>query len=359
MSTALETANRHLLPLLRDAGHARTMALSDWDETLRLARQARLLGVLGHRLLARDELELPAPVRGHLRAAVHYAAYRMQLVRMELRDLERALPPDIPVVLLKGAAYIVQSLPIAAGRAPNDVDLLVRRQDLDRAEAALLTAGWVSEVQDTYDQRYYREWSHELPPMRYPGHALQVDLHHTIAPVTGRVRVDDALLFERPPPVTGSRYLVLDPSDQIVHAALHLFQDSELRGGLRDLVDIDGLIRHHLAGDEDGARLLDRARRHGAGRALWYALNYCRCWLGTPVPADRDLPAPPGPVRRGMDWVFARCGPPRIPDRAPGLAERLATSLGQLRYHLLRMPPRLLIPHLLRKAVRRRKAPAT
>ena len=352
MSTALEEANRHLLPMLRQAEHVKGMTLADWDDTLRLARQARLLGVLGDRLLRRDGLRLPTPVRGNLRAAVHYAAHRTQLVRMELRDLERALPPDIPVVLLKGAAYIVQSLPIAAGRVPNDVDLLVRRADLERAEAALLAAGWETQVDNAYDERYYREWSHELPPMRFPGHALEVDLHHSLAPVTGRIRVDDTVLFDQPPVLPDARYRVLDAEDQIIHAAIHLFQDSELSGSLRDLVDIDGLIRHHATSDADWQRLLLRARRHGAERVLWYALHYSRSWLATPVPPELDLPPPPVLARRGMDWVFARSGPPRIPDRRPRLGERLGTALGRLRYHLLRMPLRLLVPHLLRKSFR-------
>ena len=42
-----------------------------------------------------------------------------------------------PRVLLKGAAYIGQGLPIAAGRLPSDVDILVPRGTLADAEARL------------------------------------------------------------------------------------------------------------------------------------------------------------------------------------------------------------------------------
>ena len=101
------------------------------------------------------------------------------MVRMELCALDQAIPLSRQVVLLKGAAYILQGLEFSRGRMPNDVDLLVRRSDLDETESSLLLAGWESETTDAYDQRYYREWSHELPPMRFPGHALEIDLHHT------------------------------------------------------------------------------------------------------------------------------------------------------------------------------------
>ena len=195
---------------------------------------------------------------------------------------------------------------------------------------------------DAYDQRYYREWSHELPPMRIPGHALEVDLHHTIAPVTSRTRAKDELLFAGLRPLEGSRFLLLDPADQIIHAAIHLFQDSELNGGLRDLVDIDGLLARHMQVPEHWSRLCDRAREHGATRVLWYALHYCERWLGTPVPRSSLGDAPPALARRTLDWVFVRSGLPRINDRPAGLALRLARQCGQIRYHWLRMPPMLL-----------------
>lgn len=346
-----QPACRHLLPLLRDTGHARTMQLADWDETLRLARAARLLGTLAERLRADAAtwVQVPPPVRGHLQAATHFACHRAQLMRMELRALAAALPADVPVVLLKGAAYLAAGLPLARGRLPGDVDLLVRRADLDRAEAALLRAGWASATQDAYDQRYYREWSHELPPMRMPGHALEVDLHHTIAPVTGRCRADDALLLAASLPLADSRYLVLHPADQLIHAAIHLFQDTELDGRLRDLVDLDGLLRR-LPRADAGARLRERAARHGASRMLWYALHYCRGWLGTPVAAEAWPAPPPVAAQRWVDWIMRRHCLPRLPDRAPSAAERAAARAAQLRYHLLRMPPALLLRHVAHKA---------
>ena len=337
------------------------MSLADWDETLRLARQARLLGLIGNRLSADPSIwtQLPEQVKGHLRAAINYSAHRRQMLVMELRSLEAALPADTPVILLKGAAYVAQALPISRGRMPSDVDLLVRRADIGTVESALVTAGWESEVADAYDQRYYREWSHELPPMRHPGHALEVDLHHTIAPVTSRTRVDDALLFAAVVPLVESRYLVLDPRDQIIHAAIHLFQDTELDGRLRDLADIDGLIRHHLREPADWTALLTRAECHHASRVLWYALHYCSSWFGTPVPDGSWPTAPEPPAVHAMDWVIRRNCLPRVPDGSPDLDERLAAGVAQVRYHLLRMPPGLLLRHLGHKMTSALRRPAT
>ena len=384
-------AGQHLLPLLSNPAHAHRMPFADWDSTLRLARQARVLGMLAHRLQAADsgrsgqsdqaeqskpieqsgqaeQLEqaeqagaehwraIPERVRGHLQAAINYGAYRAHLVRMELRDLERALPAERPVTLLKGAAYLLQDFPLTRGRAPNDVDLLVRRTDLDRAEVALKTAGWQMAAQSAYDEHYYREWSHELPPLRAPGHPLEVDLHHTIAPVTSRTRADDALLFADLRPIPGSRFLALGPTDQIIHAVIHLFQDSELEGELRGLVDIDALLRTHLHTDDDWQALIERAHQHQAARLLWYALHYCRRWLQTPMPEDladgndnQALAPPPRIARSALDWTLTCILPPRLPATPPSLSQRLAAQAGLIRYHGQRMPPALLARHLLHK----------
>lgn len=350
----MRQAFTHLVPLLRDIHYVRCMSLADWDETLRLARQARLLGLIANRLKAPGApwSNLPEAVKGHLRSAINYAAYRRQAVRMELNEIRQALPADRKVVLLKGAAYIAQSLDCAQGRMPNDVDLLVRRDDIGEVEAALRSAGWVSEVVDEYDDHYYREWSHELPPMRFPGHALEVDLHHTIAPVTSRTRADDELLFAGLVSLPDCQYFVLDPRDQIIHAAIHLFQDTELDGRLRDLVDIDGLVRQHLLNTADWAELLRRAERHKATRLLWYALYFARVWLATPVPTPLLMPAPGRFARWGMVWLMERNCLPYLPDRRPTMSERCAGIAGQVRYHLLRMPPALLVRHAMTKAWR-------
>lgn len=350
-----------LLQLLCDPGRVRGLQLHDWDTLIRLARRARLLGVLAHRIRSQAEhlAAIPDCVRGHLDSATTYSAHRVHLLRMELAALASVLPGEVRVAVLKGGAYIIQDLATARGRLPNDVDLLVSREDLRQTEAALLAAGWEAQAVDDYADRYYREWSHELPPLRFPGHPMEVDVHHTISPVTGRLHPDRALLFADLQELAGQRFLVLHPLDQILHAAIHLFQDSELADNLRDLVDIDSLLRTHLQSADDWLALSVRARRHGVERPLWYALHYCRRWLATPVPEGLPLRPPPRAMLRAMDWLYPRCTLPRLPDAPPPLARSIAVRLGAARYQWLRMPPGLLLRHLAHKsaqAVRRRPA---
>jgi hypothetical protein len=262
---------------------------------------------------------------------------------------------DAPRILLKGAAYLAQDLPISEGRFLSDVDLLIPRSRLDEAEQLLIRAGWQPQQTDSYDEHYYRAWSHELPPMRFPGRSLELDLHHTILPVTGRIRPDASALFEAARPVPGTIFHVLCPEDQVLHACAHLFQDSDLTHRLRDLVDIDALLRHYGTGDF-WPRLMHRASRHGLARPCWYALHYCERFFRTPIPEKftRGLGAQPSaPVRVVMDRLVPIVLPPASPDRPGGVSFRLAQRVLLARSLWLRMPFWLLAYHSAMKFARR------
>lgn len=355
MAERLPQPLAHLLAILQDPQRVEGVALPDWEPVIRLARAARVHATLGHRLSASPHFwaRVPEQPRGHLQAAMNFAAWRRHLLDTELRALDSQLPADVEVVLIKGAAYHAQRLPLADGRLLADIDLLVRRADLDVVEAALIEAGWCSTVTDPYDQRYYREWSHEIPPMQAEGHALELDLHHGIAPVTSRCQPDPAVLWAGRRRLPDSRYFVLDPVDQLVHAVVHLFQDTELDGRLRDLLDIDAMLR--ALPDDGGGHdaLAARVVMFGAGDLFWHALGACQRWLGTPVPALL-WPSPPSHMQRAlMAWMLPRTLLPRLPDEPAGLRGSLAAKAAHLRYHRMRMPMGLLLRHSLAKGWRR------
>lgn len=349
-----------LLELLAAPELARSLSLSEWDDIVRMARTAGVLAALRVRLARLGVLtEVPDSVRLHLDSDFTLARYRRQMVVWELECLTRALTElSGPLVLLKGAAYVVQGFSLAEGRMPSDVDLMVPRSQLDTAERALLEAGWQMEELDPYDERYYREWSHELPPMRYPEHPLELDLHHTILPLTGRAKPDAAALFEAATPVEGTRFHVLCPVDQVLHACAQLFQDSDCAGRLRDLADIDSLLGEFRRIDQFWEQLLERSHLHGLGRSLFYSLRYAKRYLGTEVPAEvlGATSAPPVPVLRLMDALVHRALLPTHPDRPPPVAVRAARGMLFLRSHWLRMPPLLLARHAATKAWRALRA---
>jgi hypothetical protein len=261
-----------------------------------------------------------------------------------------------PWVLLKGAAYIAQGLPVADGRLPADVDLMVRRSTLDGVEQSLVNAGWQFDKSDSYDQHYYRAWSHQLPPMRVAGQALELDLHFAILPPIGRIKVDTESLLADAVPVSGLPFHVLAQQDQVLHAVVHLVHDSDFAGRLRDLLDVDGLLR--LLPLTDGVqadRLLRRARQLGMEGPLRMAAALCDAWFATPGCAElassggspRALDPYGTLVSRAASHVLAP-GDMQLRDWTRGLDRFLLES----RAVWLRMPPWLLAYHAAAKGVR-------
>jgi hypothetical protein len=342
------------LQALREPAAVHAWTLPQWERTIRLSRRLRLLGRLAEAVDAAGGLAaVPAPARRHLLAEQRYARWRTQHLAWALERLPAMLGPvDYPLVLLKGAAYLGQDLALGRGRLPSDVDILVPQAHIADAQARLTAAGWEETALDAHDQRYYREWSHELPPMRHPLHGLELDLHHNILPPVARTSVDADALLAHLQPSALPPWQVLQPVDQLLHSAAHLFHDSELRDRLRDLVDQDALLRHFGAQAGFWDALPARAEALGLQQSLALSLHFCQRWLGTPVPGPlaRWGQAVLGPWRRA--WLlplFAAALWPTDVDRLPGPAPRWAAQALLLRHHWGRMPLKLLLPHLWHK----------
>ena len=344
---------------LRRSGDLTQWSLTEWELLVRQARQADLLARIAVELELRGLTDrIPAQPRFHLDAARRFADAQHREVRREVRHLREALAQaHIPMVLLKGAAYLVANLPPAAGRVFSDTDILVPKLRLSDTESALMMNGWVTTHHSAYDQHYYREWMHELPPMEHMRRRTVVDVHHTILPETARLKPDAAKLIAAARPVDGvDGVSVLAPVDMVLHSMTHLLHNEELSHGLRDLSDLDLLLRHFGAAPDFWIELVERAREMDLARPLHYGLRCAHRILGTPVPectlaeAARDAPA--WPVSALMDAVWWRALRSQHPTAAPPLTS-VALFLLYVRAHWMRMPPWLLVRHLSIKAWKR------
>jgi len=355
----MSLSSERLFGCVRDPERAAALEPREWDGLLRLARRCALLARLGAQIEQAGCMDrLPGRVRDHLLAMAAVAEHHQRSVRWEVNRLRHALRDvEVKIVLLKGAAYVMAGLPVARGRLVSDVDILVPRATLAAVERALLGHGWEPLAEDEYDDYYYRTWMHELPPLRHRDRGAAIDVHHTILPLTGRLHPDPRLLLDSARPIAGTDLTMLAPEDMVLHAAAHAFQDGDLAAGLRDLTDLDLLLRH-FAEAESGfwERLVPRAERLQLGRPLYYALRYARRLWRTPVP-ERAVAAlrrarPAWPLGRLMDALVARALVPTGEEGSSPTAD-LARLLLYIRSHWLRMPPWLLARHLGRKAIRR------
>lgn len=335
-----------LLAVVRDRRRMASLAPREWGALLPAANRARLLPRLA---IEAERLglttALPDWVRDRLTAAqVRGQEYR-RAVLWEIDRIHRALLPiGVRPVFLKGAAYIAAGLPCGIGRVVADVDILVDESQLPAVQSALQAHGWQLEPLDAYDERYYREWMHELPPMRNQRRGTMLDVHHRILPRTGRVHPPTERLLELSVEVGGTR--MLSPEHMVLHSAAHLFQDGEVAGALRDVLDIRDLLETFGTNPAFERQLTAEAHALELGRPLYYAVRYAQM-IGLSLHFPAVLAWQPSPpLRIAMDSLVSR-----TLMRASGPGASLAALGLYARSHWLRMPPGLLMRHLARKAL--------
>jgi hypothetical protein len=361
--------NRRLAPdavmlcnMLRAPADYAVLNAQQWTGVLSIARAEQLIGTLAHRL---SGIELPPQIAAILVEARINADYQRRSALWEAECAARALAGyGGKVVLMKGTAYVAAGLKAGEGRSIGDLDIMVAREDLPQVEAALLAAGWEWVKEDAYDDAYYRDHMHELPPLIHKERDRMIDVHHTILPLTARPRPDAGGMLQAASPLPlaggagggaapfsaavqphpnpspkGEGLFILSPPDMVCHSAAHLFADGDLAGGLRNLWDI-----HCLLGEYDSPDfwpiLAQRAAHHQLTEPVKRAARLAHQLYGTQIPREWNS-------RSAQDKWYIR----RLTARDGwGRPTRKFTRLiFYVRSHMLRMPPLMLARHLLTK----------
>ncbi len=335
------SAARRLADALREPARAAAEAnAADWNAIIAAARAEQLIGSLADRMTG---LKLPGRVEEIFDGARRESERQRVQALWECEMARRALAPmNIPILLLKGSAFHAAGLDAAAGRSVGDLDLLVPRHSLDEVERRLIDAGWERlKEADGYDDLYYRRWMHEIPPLIHRERDRMIDVHHTIIPPTARPTPDaEALIADRVALDNG--LFTLSAEDMVIHGAAHLLADGDLAGGLRNLWDLDRLLRQFGVRPGFWTRLEARAQRHELESTVSLALRLCARLFATPV--DPKLA---GRNRLGDRWFEARL----LARNGWGQPVRPALRLAfYVRSHWLRMPPLMLARHLWAKA---------
>ena len=344
-----------LVAALRNPASVAALDAQGWTALLTIARAERLVGTLAYRL---EGQTLPGSVAAILADERTNAEYQKRSALWEADCARRALA-DYPgkVVLMKGTAYAAAGLRAAKGRHIGDLDIMVARDDLPQVEGMLLQAGWEWVKEDAYDDAYYRDHMHELPPLIHKERDRMIDVHHTILPLTARPTPDAAAMLADsvPLPLAGgvrggsvrskhdspSRKReeslgIFSPTDMIIHSAAHLFADGELDGGVRNLWDIHCLLTE-FADETFWPALKARAEHHQLWPAVHCAARLANQIYGTGIPGDWQS-------SNWLDSYYIR----RLTARDNwGRGTRKCTRLiFYIRSHGLRMPPMMLARHL-------------
>jgi len=270
----------------RERHHERLLALAasaDADALEAFLRRLGLLALLGRRLERLVGDELPERFRAHL--AQHVADAQRQGVGQELltvRVLAALEAAGVRALPLKGPLLGERLHGDAGARLSADVDVLVARDELRRAEAVVCELGW------------------RLEPPREPGEDGLPLLHERLVHPQGLPDVElhwrvhwyearfSAALLERSAPGADG-WLVPRPADEL--ALLLLLYARDGFAGLRLACDLAAWW-DRFGAELDGHGVSAQAAAHPAtARALATATAVAERLVG--LPAERVLPRAP------------------------------------------------------------------
>lgn len=269
-----------------------------------------------------------------------------RMLKFEINRLERALYSlDIRPVLLKGGAYVALDLAVARGRRVSDLDILIEKSRLPDFEKALNAVGWRPDekTDNAYDRAYYRNWMHELPPLRHRNRKTLMDVHHALIPPTARHQLDTAGMIAASIPIPGSGLRTLNMVDLFIHSATHALADGEFATPLRSLLELDALFT--ALGPSGRSAVPGRLKQVGGAMAVTTAM-----WILARRPGRqhaRDLYETLCKQDMHPALLLTRWAMMVVLTEAPFY--RLARFFLWARGHWLRMPLPLLIRHALTK----------
>jgi len=265
-------------------------SVDDWNEALDAAVREHVAPLLFKRLKERDARTcVPDSVWKQLRLAYFTSGDRNTRLYRELRTvLECLRSAGIPVIVLKGA-YLAEAVYRDVGLRPMcDSDLMVPRQDLERAEAVLLNMGavYLKRPPLTPEEGFGQGCGKADHARPVAIRDLAIEIHWTIAAPNGPVRTEVVDIWKRARPTRTAEVevLSLSPEDLLLHLCLHLCYHHNCVG-LRSLCDIGESV-HRFSGAMDWRQVTGSARAWGGARYVGLALHLARSLLAADVPAD-------------------------------------------------------------------------
>jgi len=256
-----------------------------WPEILARAIACDLAPLLYYRLKDLHAVRLvpPAAVE-RLKKIYQWHTARNMNFYAKLQEVREAFAREkIPLILLKGAVLADLVYGNIALRPMRDVDILVKKNDLDAADELLGRLGYTPN--EAYrPEEWFRNFHHNIPYLSRD-RSLVLELHHNIvlpaAPIT--IAAEDLWQDARTVEVMNETALVLSPEKLILHLCVHLAYDDRFYRSLRSLTDIAATIAFHKE-SIDWTKFMTYVRAYNADRSVYYAL-----WLACAL-VDAEVP---------------------------------------------------------------------
>jgi len=282
---------------------------ADWEELVQQSDRHRITPYLYHHLrTVHPDLPTPPDIVGKLRQGhLDNAARNLRLYGHLGKILQLLRDNGVPAIALKGAYLAEQVYAHRALRYLGDLDLLVRKDDLEKVDALLLGMGCRPTIPNRIVGPDNNEFVYEMPRRD-----LCVEIHWRILPPQFPFPIDTEGQWNRARPavLAGVETLVFCPEDLLLHLCLHAGCTHGFEPGLRLFCDIREILRHHEA-DMDWGLVRRLIQEWGIGKSVYLTLKLAQELVGARVPGGFLEELRPGDfderyVALAKDQVFAR-----------------------------------------------------
>ena len=347
-----------LIQLISERITVSSLSYTNWCDVIALSRQLGFLPFLYEKARCEEAIEfLPESVSSQLKSASLEVSRQQESINWHIKQLCANNPQPIKSILLKGAAYIAGNKPNAKYRLLSDIDLLVLKDAIGDAELWLFFNGFSISVSDEYDDFYYRQWMHELPPFVNSVSGMTLDLHHNILPLTSKRHIDSTLFFNKAKKVDTNLFLPCD-EDLLIHSAVHLIQDSVFNRTLRDLSDQFWLLQDYAERHESTKLLIARSNELGLSNDLAKTLTLMNLVFERQL-LKEEKSLIQTELENRFFWPLERyCYVTMLTQPVSSdwkLKHFFASSILYLKSHFIKMPLGLLLKHLFVKTRKRVK----
>ncbi len=174
---SLESLCSYLFSVIDDKNIVGGRDQHAWERCLSLAGNLRMPLVIGGLICERPDLDIPLAVREKISADLIANKARNALLSLQIQSIAKSFGDAyIPCMFIKGGACLVRNLYPAGWRFMSDIDILVKREDIERASRILYESGY-DQVTDGIEQL------HHLPPFSHPGLPGEIELHWIPYPI--------------------------------------------------------------------------------------------------------------------------------------------------------------------------------
>jgi len=229
-------------PTTEEDGEARTLA-PDWDTLWTLARE-NATEPLVHSNLERLGLPVPEPIRTRFRErAERIREVNEARLRIAREVFARFANRRIPVVILKGVLFGETIYRNPSYKKMNDVDILIRKEDLDTIYSIYEEMGFFCAAELFGDSpRKQEKLSHHAPPFFSRDLKFMVGTHWGLITPLAPYRLDYDAIWSRVREIDfyGLPAKSMAPEDNLHHLCVHL---PYYKTGVRELADIYNLVR--------------------------------------------------------------------------------------------------------------------